>query len=323
MLLKARGVGDDGAAKKPRNEQEIQRLLINMERWRWMPTELGTVYIQDNVPEFMLYVVKNGKTIHSDKIAVGKLAHATPIFSADMRTIVFNPEWTVPPSIVREILLPNLRGGGWFGGSTSILREHGLQVKYNGRTVDPGSINWNTVNLANIAFTQPPGPTNVLGKLKLLYPNKYVVYMHDTTQPEVFNETMRAIGHNCIRMANPSQLAEILLEQDKGWDAKKIQELLAKGVDEEVALDHPVPVHTTYFTAAVDDQGKVTSFADVYGLDRKVAPIVLGKAVAYAPSADDAGSGDAAEAESNATPAVKPKAPKDNVAGSIQGLFGD
>jgi murein L,D-transpeptidase YcbB/YkuD len=318
-LLKARGVGDDEAAKKPRHEQEIQRLLINMERWRWMPADLGTVYVQDNVPEFMLYVVKNGKTIHSDKIAVGELRYATPIFSADMQTIVFNPEWTAPPSVVREDLLPNLRRGGWFGGS-SILRQHGLQVKYNGRTVDPGSINWNSVNMANIAFTQPPGPRNVLGKVKFLYPNKHVVYMHDTIRRDLFKPTVRAIGHNCIRMEKPSRLAEVLLTEDKGWDAQKVEDLIDKGYDSAVNLDHPVPVHTTYFTAAVDDQGKVTSFSDIYALDRKIAPIVGGKAVA---SAAPAGDDDDADVASNAAPAAKPKAPKQNVAGSIQGLFGD
>ena len=301
-LLKARET-----VKKPRNEQEIQRLLINMERWRWMPADLGAVYVQDNIPEFMLYVVKNGKTIHSDKIAVGELRYATPIFSADMQTIVFNPEWTAPPSVVREDLLPNLRSGGWFGGS-SILRQHGLQVKYNGRTVDPGSINWNSVNTANIAFTQPPGPRNVLGKVKFLYPNKHVVYMHDTIRPDLFKPTVRAIGHNCIRMEKPSRLAEVLLTEDKGWDAQKVEDLIDKGYDSAVNLDHPVPVHTTYFTAVVDDQGKVRSFGDIYGLDRKIAPIVGGKAVASA---------------ANAAPAAKPKAPKENVAGSIQGLFGD
>ena len=314
-LLKARGIGGDAAAKKPLNEQEIQRILINMERWRWMPLNLGTVYVQDNVPEFMLYVVKNGKTIHSDKIAVGELRYATPIFSADMQTIVFNPEWTAPPSVVREDLLPNLRSGGWFGGS-SILRQHGLQVKYNGRTVDPGSINWNSVNMANIAFTQPPGPRNVLGKVKFLYPNKHVVYMHDTIRPDLFKPTVRAVGHNCIRMEKPSRLAEILLKEDKGWDAQKVENLIDKGYDSAVNLDHPVPVHTTYFTAVVDDQGKVTTFADIYGLDRKVAPVVLGKAATYEAPADDA------NPESNAASAVRPKAPKENVAGSIQGLFG-
>ena len=314
-LLKARGIGGDAAAKKPRNEQEIQRILINMERWRWMPPNLGTVYVQDNVPEFMLYVVKNGKTIHADKIAVGELRYATPIFSADMQTIVFNPEWTAPPSVVREDLLPNLRSGGWFGGS-SILRQHGLQVKYNGRTVDPGSINWNSVNMANIAFTQPPGPRNVLGKVKFLYPNKHVVYMHDTIRPDLFKPTVRAVGHNCIRMEKPSRLAEILLKEDKGWDAQKVENLIDKGYDSAVNLDQPVPVHTTYFTAVVDDQGKVRTFADIYGLDRKVAPVVLGKAATYEAPADDA------NPESNAASAVRPKAPKENVAGSIQGLFG-
>ena len=198
-----------------------------------------------------------------------------------MQSIVFNPEWTVPPTMVQENLLPNLRGGGWFGG-TSILSEHGLQVKYNGRTVSPGSVNWSSVNMANIAFVQAPGPTNVLGKLKFVYPNKHMVYMHDTIKRGLFKPAMRAEGHNCIRMEKPSQLAQILLAEDKGWDTKKIQDLLDKGYDSAVNLDHPVPVHTTYFTAVADADGKVTSFADVYALDSKLAPIVGGNAVASA-----------------------------------------
>jgi len=281
-----------------------------MERWRWMPEELGSVYVWDNIPEFMLYVVKNGKTIHADKIVVGKLAYATPIFSADMQTIVFNPEWTVPPTIVRENLLPNLRrGGGWFGGS--VLSEHGLRVKYNGRLVDPGSINWSSVNLANISFSQPPGPTNVLGKLKFVYPNKHVVYMHDTIKRDLFTRTMRAEGHNCIRMAQPGRLAEILLAEDKGWASKQVEDLIAKGNNSAVTLDHPIPVHTTYFTAVVGDDGKIKTFADIYGLDRKIAPAVLGKSVAFV-MADD-----------TAAPAPKPAAPKNEVAGSLQGMFGN
>jgi murein L,D-transpeptidase YcbB/YkuD len=313
-LLKARG--EDGA-KKPASERDIQRIVINMERWRWMPEDLGKIYVQDNVPEYMLYVVKDGKTIHSDKIVVGLLKYATPIFSADMQTIVFNPEWTVPPTIVRENLLPNLRGGGWFGGG-SVLREHGLRVKYNGRVVDAGSINWSSVNMGNIAFTQAPGPTNVLGKLKFVYPNKHMVYMHDTIKRGLFKPAMRAEGHNCIRMEKPSKLAEILLAEDKGWDTKKVQDLLDKGNDSPVNLDHPVPVHTTYFTAVADSDGKVTSFADVYGLDKKVASVV-GKALPDSQQDVD----DHVEVEASATQVAKPKAKKDNVASDIQGLFGD
>jgi murein L,D-transpeptidase YcbB/YkuD len=268
-LVKARGGGED-VAKKP---GDTQRIVINMERWRWMPEDLGKVYVQDNVPEYMLYVVKDGKTIHADKIVVGLLRYATPVFSADLKSIVFNPEWTVPPTIVRENLLPNLRGGGWFGGG-SVLREHGLKVKYNGRVVDPGSINWGSVNMGSIAFVQAPGPTNVLGKLKFVYPNKHMVYMHDTIKRGLFKPAMRAEGHNCIRMERPGKLAEILLAEDKGWDAQKVQDLLAKGYDSAVNLDHHIPVHTTYFTAVADADGKVTTFGDVYGLDKKVAAIV-------------------------------------------------
>jgi L,D-transpeptidase YcbB len=312
-LLKARG--GDGASK-PASERDIQRIVINMERWRWMPENLGKIYVQDNVPEYMLYVVKDGKVIHSDKIVVGLLKYATPVFSADMQSIVFNPEWTVPPTIVRENLLPNLRGGGWFGGG-SILSEHGLKVKYNGRLVDAGSVNWSSVNMANVAFVQAPGPTNVLGKLKFVYPNKHMVYMHDTIKRGLFKPAMRASGHNCIRMEKPSQLAQILLAEDKGWDTKKVQDLLDKGYDSAVNLDHPIPVHTTYFTAVADANGKVASFADVYALDSKLAPVVAGKAVASAATDDDP------DTPTGYVPAARSKPPKANVAGQIQGLFGD
>jgi murein L,D-transpeptidase YcbB/YkuD len=279
-LLKARDEAGTGGTP-PRNEVEIARILINMERWRWMPEDLGALYVWNNVPEFMLYVVKGGKTIHADKTLVGKLAYATPIFSANMQTIVFNPEWTVPETIVRENLLPNLRHGGWLGGSTSILSEHGLQVNYNGRVVDPGSIDWNNVNMAKVSFTQAPGPTNVLGKLKFLFPNKHVVYMHDTIKRELFNQSMRAEGHNCIRVAKPEQLAALLLAEDKGWSPTQVQDLLDKGNNAPVALDRPVPVHMTYFTAMVDEKGKVTTFADIYGLDKKVGTALLGKSVSF------------------------------------------
>ena len=309
-LVKARG--GDGA--KPASERDIQQIVINMERWRWMPEDLGKVYVQDNVPEYMLYVVKDGKTIHADKIVVGLLRYATPVFSADLKSIVFNPEWTVPPTIVRENLLPNLRGGGWFGGS-SVLREHGLKVKYNGRIVDPGSINWGSVNMGSIAFVQAPGPTNVLGKLKFVYPNKHMVYMHDTIKRGLFKPAMRAEGHNCIRMERPGKLAEILLAEDKGWDAKKVQDLLAKGYDSAVNLQHPVPVHTTYFTASADADGKVTTFADVYGLDKKVAPVV-GRTLPESQQdiEEEAEPKPAAEASAH-------NARKKETTGSIEGLF--
>ena len=277
-LLKARASGE----AKPK---DVKRILVNMERWRWMPEDLGPLYVWLNTPEFMMFVVKGGKTIHSERIVVGKPAYATPVFSADMKTIVFNPEWVVPPTIVREDLLPKLRkgGGGWFGGgNTAILKHHGLKVKYKGKPVDPNKIDWNKVNMGAISFIQAPGPANVLGKVKFIYPNKHIVYMHDTIKRDLLKKSVRAAGHHCPRVANPGKVAAVLLAEDKGWPKAKIDRLLAKGNNSVVALDHPIPVHTTYFTAVVDADGKVKTFADVYKLDGKVTSVIADSVAAPA-----------------------------------------
>ena len=274
-LLKARAGGD----AKP---NDVKKLLVNMERWRWMPEHLGPLHVRLNTPEYMMFGVKGGKTIHSERIVVGKPVYATPVFSADMKSIVFNPEWVVPPTIVREDLLPKLRkgGGGFFGGSnTAVLKQHGLKVAYKGKRVDPSKINWNKVNMGAISFIQAPGPTNVLGKVKFLYPNKHIVYMHDTIKRDLLKKSVRSEGHHCPRVANPGVVAAVLLAEDKGWPKSKVDQLLAKGNNSGVALDRPIPVHTTYFTAVVDENGKVKTFSDIYGLDGKVASAVIGKSV--------------------------------------------
>jgi murein L,D-transpeptidase YcbB/YkuD len=297
-LLKARAASEAGA--KPR---DMQRIIVNMERWRWMPEDLGDLYLQLNIPEFMMYVVKGGKTIHSAKIVVGKPVYATPIFSADLQSIVFNPEWTVPSTIIREDLLPRLRGGGgMFGSNTSILKQHKLNVNYNGKRVDPGSIDWNRVNMGAISFTQAPGPDNVLGKVKFLYPNRHSVYMHDTIKRNLLDLTVRAEGHHCPRVANPGKVAAVVLAEDQALPQAEVDKLLASGYNSGMSLKHRVPVHTTYFTAVVDDEGKVKSFADVYSLDGGVAAAILGKGALPAAVADNA---DAAPAK---PPAPAPSA---------------
>jgi murein L,D-transpeptidase YcbB/YkuD len=272
-LLKARAEAEAGA--KPR---DMQRIVINMERWRWMPEDLGSLYVWLNVPSFMVRVVKDGKSVYSDKIVVGELKYATPMFSADLKSVVFNPEWTVPPTIVRENLLPALRGGGGlFGSNTSILAQHELNVNYNGKRVDPSSIDWNHVNMGAISFTQAPGPNNVLGKVKFVYPNPYSVYMHDTIKEGLFDKVSRAEGHNCPRVANPGKIAAVILAQDQNMPQAEVDKLLASGYNSAISISHRVRVLTTYFTAVVDDEGKLESFADVYKLDGGVASAVLGK----------------------------------------------
>jgi murein L,D-transpeptidase YcbB/YkuD len=303
-LVKARAESEAGA--KPANTQKI---IVNMERWRWMPENLSSLYVWLNIPSYIVHVVKDGKTIYTDKIVVGELKYATPVFSADLKSIVFNPEWTVPPTIVRENLLPNLRGGGGlFNRNTAILDQHELKVKYNGRLVDAGSIDWNNVNMGAISFVQAPGPNNVLGKVKFVYPNPYSVYMHDTIKVGLFDKEERSEGHNCPRVGNPGKIAAVVLLADQNMPQADVDKLLSTGYNSSINITHHVPVHTSYFTAVVDDQGKVETFADIYKLDPAVAAAITGKAPKPEAVAD------------NADPKPKPKPSSASPSGLVPGI---
>ncbi len=272
-LLKARARGKKGV-----DGPEAQRIIINMERWRWLPADLGTYHVEDNIPEFLGRVVKNGKTVYATKVVVGLPKYATPIFSADMRSIVFNPDWTVPETIILEDLQPALKGNDGSGPDLSILQAHELNVSFQGKPVDPAKVDWGRANVMQYTFTQPPGPDNVLGKLKFNFPNRHAIYMHDTIQPEVFDETVRMASHGCIRVFQPARLATFLLAEDKGWSDQQVKDMIAKGNNSVISLSHKIPVHLTYFTMTADEKGKTQSFPDVYGLDAKMASALFGKA---------------------------------------------
>ena len=313
-LLKARAAHKEGG-KKAGKERKIQRLIVNMERWRWMPEDLGSFYVWNNSPEFVTKVVKDGKTIYTEKTIVGQLAYATPIFSANMTSIVFHPQWVVPVTIVKEDLQPPLRGGGFFGlPDTSILRKHDLAVSLKGKPVDPNVVDWKNENIHRYTFTQPPGPKNVLGALKFNFPNKHAIYMHDTPQPELFAEKTRTLSHGCIRVKDPNRLAALLLAEDKGWSAKQVDKKIASRRSGGIKLGRSIPVHLTYFTAVVDDKGRVETFPDIYGLDGRIASTIFGKRIVFAGLAE------------NVTPQrsrLRAGSPSFRRTGGIQGLFGN
>ena len=316
-LISARDKGEEGG-KPAGDERDTRRIVINMERWRWMPEDLGSLYVWNNSPEFMLYVVKDGKTIYADKTLVGTIGYATPVFSADMKTIVFNPDWIAPETVVTENLLPPLREGSY-----SILKIHKLSVSHNGSPVDPSRVDWGRVNILNYTFSQRGGPENVLGKAKFLFPNKHTVYMHDTlpVRRKYFKQPVRMIEHECVRMEKPEQFADVLLAADKGWPASRVKELWDKGVNSPVSLDGKIPVHMTYFTAVVDETGKVSTFADVYGLDNKLATALFGNAAGFPlpPPEPKRPQGEEADASSP----VKRTAGGNDIAGSLGGFAGD
>ena len=269
-----------------------RRLLANMEQWRWMPPELGALYVMDNIPEYMTRVVKNGKVIFTEKIVVGMVDKQTPVFTQPMEFIVFHPEWGVPDGIKMKEILPGLRrssGGGFFGfgdDEPAILRQHGLKVSYRGRMIDAGKVNWATADIRQYQFSQPPGAKNVLGVVKFRFPNKHDVYMHDTPTKGLFGASVRTYSHGCMRVQNPVRLAEILLHEDRGWSADKVAGLVNGGPsNNSITLNTKIPVHVTYFTAWVDDDGKLRTYGDPYGHEERISAALEGRAAYLVASA--------------------------------------
>jgi murein L,D-transpeptidase YcbB/YkuD len=277
---------------RPSSSENVQRLIVNMERWRWMPPDLGAFYVWDSVPEQMTMVFKDGKQVLAEKIVVGKPGSPTPIFTADMLFVIFHPSWGVPPGMKTHELGPQLKaagGGGWFfssSGASAVLRGHNLLLSRGGQPVDPDSVNWASADIGSYDFTQPPGPKNLLGIVKFRFPNKHHVYMHDTPERHLFGGTSRVFSHGCMRVQNPVRLAEVLLAHDKGWSTDQVQEYVRRGG--EIKLTTPIPVHVTYFTAVVDDAGKLHYRPDVYALDGRVASALEGRAVHLVAASSDA-----------------------------------
>lgn len=281
--------------------ETAQRIIANMERWRWMPDDLGAFHVWNNVPDQTTTVFRDGKTVFTERIVVGKSDTPTPNFSADMQFVIFQPEWGVPGGIKSNELAPMLRrasaeSGGWFGDSnrtpSAALARHGLRVSVGGQVVNPDSINWSAVDINRFNFIQPAGPTNVLGVVKFRFPNKHDVYMHDTPQKHLFSASVRAFSHGCMRVQNPVRFAEVLLEQDKGWASDRVRGMVPRGG--EVKLSTQIPVHNVYFTAIADEHGKLRTLGDIYGADSRVASALEGRSVAVAsrgeaPSAEPAG----------------------------------
>jgi L,D-transpeptidase YcbB len=272
------------------SDEKRLRILVNMERWRWMPDNLGDFYVWDSITEQYTRVFDKGRMVLMEKIVVGKPATPTPTFTANMQFIIFHPEWGVPDGIKTNEIAPRLRGagsggdsfflfGGRGGSSETLERLGGLRVSMNGHYVDPDSVDWSQVDIRRYQFIQGPGPKNVLGVVKFRFPNKHDVYMHDTPDRHLFGAAPRAFSHGCMRTQNPVHLAEVLLAHDKGYSPARIREILDAGTTDEIKLTTQIPVHVAYFTAEADEQGQIRFFPDIYGLDSRVASALKGQPV--------------------------------------------
>lgn len=262
-----------GKAGAHTESAEVKRLVANMEEWRWMPIDMGDIYVQANLPEFMLRVYRNGEVIHSEKIVAGEISKQTPVFTRNLKKIVFRPKWRVPESIkVRELWPSMLKGG-------KQMTAFGLQLESkDGKPLDWRTFDWTKTDIRNYEVVQPPGPKSVLGQVKFAFPSQHTVYMHDTPDKYMFAATTRAFSHGCMRVRNPLLYAQVLLREDKGWDAAKVHELATAGpLDNDVLIEHRIPVHMTYFTARSGPGGKIETFRDIYGHEKRITQALDGK----------------------------------------------
>ena len=236
------------------------KLIDNMERLRWMPRQLGARHVFVNQAAFEAHVVENGRDVWSTRVIVGKPVTQTAVFNDEMELVVFNPSWGVPPSIIANEYLPKLRRDPGY------LDRIGFKVvNQNGKVVPSRSIRWSSYG-SKVPFGvhQPPGEKNALGEIKFLFPNTHDIYMHDTPSRELFDSSVRAFSHGCVRVQNPREFAAVIL----GWDAKQVDDNIASPASETVRLKQKIPVYLTYFTAWPDESGKMRYFDDIYGRDK-------------------------------------------------------
>ncbi|HEX3114105.1 MAG TPA: L,D-transpeptidase family protein [Bradyrhizobium sp.] len=256
--LKPTGVLDDRtvrAINSPKRDRQIDTVIVNMERWRWLPRQLGApsignAYVILNIPDYTLKVMQNGAQVWSTKVVTGQPGiHATPLLTETMKFITVNPTWNVPPSIIYNEYLPALQQ------DPTVLQRMGLKLE---RASD-GSIH----------ISQPPGEANALGRIRFNFPNKFLVYQHDTPDKNLFNKDERAFSHGCMRVQNPDQYAATLLNitaPNEHYTPEKIRSMYGHS-EIDLKFPTPIPVNITYQTAFVDDAGKLQLRRDIYGRD--------------------------------------------------------
>lgn len=240
------------------------QIIVNLERWRWYPRDLGEHYIIINIPDYRLSVVKNRDTIRSHRIMVGTQVRKTPVFSDQVQYIVYNPTWTIPPTIKKNDVIPGVKR------DPAYLRKRGLRIyDSQGSTVDPSTVDWSSSKPLSYTYRQHPGASNPLGMVKIIYPNEYMIYLHDTPSKDLFEKNARAQSSGCVRVQDALGLARYILSDQEKYDDKKIEEIIQSGKTTEIPVTQDVRVHHFYWTA-INEKDTIRFIDDIYNLDKNL-----------------------------------------------------
>ncbi len=242
-------------------------IVANMERWRWEPNDYGDFQVTVNIPEFRLWIMNKDEVHYTTRVVVGTPAHQTPVFNDEIEHIVVNPYWNVPASIAVNEIKPHLLANpGYLAGQN-------MEMLYGGKVINAAAVDWTQTNINQFSIRQRPGPGNALGQVKFLFPNQHDVYLHDTPSKSLFARSFRAYSHGCVRVENPMDFADALLALEPEMTASTLE--AAFGPKERwFNLKNKIPVHISYFTLRVDEDGSIRSYGDVYGLNQRLKELL-------------------------------------------------
>ena len=249
-------------------QKRIRQIELNMERWRWVSRNIGNRYLIVNIADFKLWVTENHRRVLDMRVVVGRPYRRTPVFSALMTFMVINPFWNIPQSLAIKDVLPKIQE------NIHYIEQQKIKVfkdwSNNAVEIDPETIEWNKIEPRNFTYKlrQEPGPENLLGRIKFIFPNKFAVYLHDTPKRFLFKENNRDFSSGCIRVEEPISLAVYLLQDDPSWTRERLMETIENGTPQVIGLKRPIMVHLQYWTAWVDETGKLNFRHDIYDRDR-------------------------------------------------------
>jgi murein L,D-transpeptidase YcbB/YkuD len=250
------------------------QLRVNLERARWVVAGLRDTFVLVNLPAYKVYFIRDRKNAWESRTQIGREARQTPTFRAEMKYLVLNPDWTVPPTILAQDVLEGMRKG------QNTIAKKGLTILDDeGRAVDPTSIDWKSATPQNFHYTlrQPPGPDNALGRVKFIFPNQYSIFLHDTPSRELFATDQRTFSSGCIRVEHPLDLAGVLLDGNSTWPPERVKEVLDSKQSQTIFLETPLQVLIVYWTASIGVTGELRFAKDVYELDPPVLKALGGR----------------------------------------------
>ena len=271
------------------NKQRMHQIIANLERMRWLDRDRPDRYVLVNIASQTLWGIDDGKVALEIPVIVGSTYRKTMMFKTEIQGVRFNPDWTVPLSIKVKDFLPKLRKGG-----PDYLDYKGIEVIRgygdNARTLDPYSIDWDNVGwreMGKLRMVQTPGDHNALGRIRILMPNKYNIYLHDTNHPELFSRNQRTLSSGCIRLSDPKAVARFVLNKNKDWGEADMRNILSTTELTEVEAASRMPIYIIYQSVWLDDNDQLVFGSDVYKRDKKLLETLESMNAYYLPDGDD------------------------------------